>query len=140
MSTVVATVEGPGEVEAVPILIRRIAAAAVPDTVPHVPRPIRIKRDRFLKENELEQDVDLTARQSGPDGGVLIVLDADDDCPPKRAATILRRTTHARSDRPIKVVVARTLRALHLRKRLSARSARSVIHRFGSPGAPAISS
>ena len=107
MSTIVAIVEGPGEVEAVPILIRRIAATAVPDVVPHVPRPIRVKRDRFLKENELERYVDLAARQSGPDGGVLIVLDADDDCPPELAATILRRATRARSDRPIKVVLAR---------------------------------
>ena len=107
MSTIVAIVEGPGEVDAIPILIRRIAATAVPDVVPHVPRPIRVKRDRFLKENELERYVDLAARQSGPDGGVLIVLDADDDCPPELAATILRRATRARSDRTIKVVLAR---------------------------------
>ena len=107
MSTIVAIVEGPGEVDAIPILIRRIAATAVPDVVPHVPRPIRVKRDRFLKENELERYVDLAARLSGRDGGVLIVLDADDDCPPELAATILRRATRARSDRPIKVVLAR---------------------------------
>ncbi len=106
MSTIVAIVEGPGEVEAVPILIRRIAAA-LPSAAPHVPRPIRIKRDRFLKANELERYVDLAARQSGPDGGVLIVLDADDDCPPELAATILRRATRARSDRPIRVVLAK---------------------------------
>lgn len=107
MSTIVAIVEGPGEVDAIPILIRRIAAAALPSAAPHVPRPIRVKRDRFLKEHELERYVDLAARQSGPDGGVLIVLDADDDCPPELAATILRRATRARSDRPIKVVLAR---------------------------------
>ena len=107
MSTIVAIVEGPGEVDAIPILIRRIAAIALPNTVPQVRRPIRVKRDRFLKENELERYVDLAARQSGPDGGVLIVLDADDDCPPELAATILRRATRARSDRVIKVVLAR---------------------------------
>ena len=107
MSTIVAIVEGPGEVDAIPILIRRIAATALPGVVPHIPRPIRVKRDRFLKENELERYVDLAARQSGPDGGVMIVLDADDDCPPELAATILRRATRARSDRPIKVVLAR---------------------------------
>ena len=107
MSTIVAIVEGPGEVDAIPILIRRIAATAIPDAVPHVPKPIRVKRDRFLKENELERYVDLAARQSDPDGGILIVLDADDDCPPELAATILRRATRARSDRLIKVVLAR---------------------------------
>ena len=106
MSTIVTIVEGPGEVEAIPILIRRIAAA-VSDVVPHVPRPIRVKRDRFLKANELERYVDLAARRSGPGGAVLIVLDADDDCPPGLAASILERATHARSDRLIEVVLAR---------------------------------
>ena len=107
MSTIVAIVEGPGEVDAIPILIRRIAAIALPNTVPQVRRPIRVKRDRFLKENELERYVDLAARQSGPDGGVLIVLDADDDCPSELASRILGRATRARSDRTIKVVVAK---------------------------------
>ena len=107
MSTIVTIVEGPGEVDAISILIRRIAATAMPDAVPHVPRPIRVKRDRFLKENELERYVDLAARQSGPNGGVLIVLDADDDCPSEVASTILGRAMRARSDRPIKVVLAK---------------------------------
>ena len=107
MSTIVTIVEGPGEVDAIPILIRRIAATAVPAAVPHTPWPIRVKRDRFLKENELERYVDLAARQSGPDGGVLIVLDADDDCPPELASRILRRATRARGDRRFKVVLAR---------------------------------
>lgn len=107
MSKIVTIVEGPGEVEAMPILIRRIAALAAPQAVPHVPRPIRVKRDRFLKENELERYVDLAGRQAGPDGSVLIVLDADDDCPPGLASTILGRATRARGDRVIKVVLAR---------------------------------
>ena len=107
MSTIVTIVEGPGEVVALPILIRRIAATAVPGTVPQVPRPIRVKRERFLKENELERYVDLAARQSSPDSIILIVLDADDDCPPGLASRIVRRATTARSDRRIEVVLAR---------------------------------
>lgn len=107
MSTIVAIVEGPGEVDAIPILIRRIAATAVPGAVPRVARPIRVKRDRFLKENELERYVDLAARQAGSDGRILVILDADDDCPPQLASGILRRATTARSDRRIQVVLAR---------------------------------
>ena len=61
MSTIITIVEGQGEVFAVPILIRRIAAA-VPSVVSQVPKPIRVKRNRFLKENELERYVDLAAR------------------------------------------------------------------------------
>ena len=107
MHRIITIVEGSGEVAALPILVRRIADAALPGAAPQVPRPIRVRRDQFLKEKELERYVDLAARQTGPDGGVLIVLDADDDCPPERATDILRRATKARSDRRIQVVLAR---------------------------------
>ena len=107
MQRIITIVEGSGEVAALPILVRRIADAALPGAAPQVPRPIRVRRDQFLKENELERYVDLAARQSGPDGGVLIVLDADDDCPPERATEILRRATKTRSDRRIQVVLPR---------------------------------
>lgn len=106
MPTIVTIVEGPGEVSAVPILIRRIAGVVEPSLVPRVPKPIRVKRGRFLKENELERYVDLAARQAGPDGRILILLDADDDCPPQRASEILKRATAVRSDRRIQVVLA----------------------------------
>ena len=106
MPTIVTIVEGRSEVSAVPILIRRIAAAVEPSLVPRVPKPIRVKRGRFLKENELERYVDLAARQAGSDGRILILLDADDDCPAQRASEILERATAVRSDRRIQVVLA----------------------------------
>ena len=106
MPVIIAIVEGVGEVQAVPILIRRIADAIVPGTVPRVPKPIRVNRDRLLKEGELERYVDLAARQSGADGRILILLDADDDCPRERAPTILQRAKATRSDRRIRVVLA----------------------------------
>ena len=106
MSTIITIVEGQGEVFAVPILIRRIAAAVEPSVAPQVPKPIRVKRHRFLKENELERYVDLAARQAGPDGCILIILDADDDCPPERASEVLQRATAVRSDCRIRVVLA----------------------------------
>lgn len=106
MPTIMTIVEGPGEVNALPILLRRNAVAVAPSVVPRVPKPIRVTRGRFLKENELERYVDLAARQAGSDGCILIILDADDDCPPQVAADILDRATTARSDRRIKVVLA----------------------------------
>ena len=106
MPTLITIVEGRGEVLAVPILIRRIAAAVAPSLLPRVPKPIRIERGRFLRENELERYVDLAARQAGSDGRILIILDADDDCPAQRASAILERATTARSDRRIQVVLA----------------------------------
>lgn len=106
MPTLVTIVEGQGEVSAVPILIRRIAAVVAPSLVPWVPMPIRIRRESFLKENELERYVHLAARQAGSDGRILILLDADDDCPPQLASEILQRARKVRSDRRIEVVLA----------------------------------
>lgn len=46
MPTIAVIVEGHGEVEAVPILIRRIAAVETPGLFPDVPQPIRMERAR----------------------------------------------------------------------------------------------
>jgi hypothetical protein len=107
MTRLVAIVEGHGEVEAVPILIRRIVAAAVPGAGVEVAAPIRIPRSRLLKENELERVVELAARLSGQEGRILILLDADDDCPLHLGDQIRKRATAARSDRSIGVVLAK---------------------------------
>ena len=106
MPVIIAIVEGYGEVEAVPILIRRIADAIVPGTVPQVQKPIRVPRNRLLKEGELERYIELAASQSGADGRILIILDADDDLPCEKGPEILRRAKATRSDRRIRVVLA----------------------------------
>jgi hypothetical protein len=104
---IVAIVEGHGETEAAPLLVRRIAQAISPETVVDVPKPIRIKRNRLLKEGELERAVELAARTSGTEDGILILLDADRDCPKNLAPEILRRASVARGDRVIRVVLAK---------------------------------
>jgi len=104
---IVAIVEGHGEVEAVPLLVRRIAAEISADRVAELPQPIRVQRQKLLKEGELERAVELAARKAGAGGGILILLDADDDCPEQLAARILRRATTARADRAIRVVLAK---------------------------------
>lgn len=58
---IIAIVEGHGEAAAVPILIRRIVGALLPGVVPDVPRPIRVKRQRVLKEGDLDR-----ARENSP--------------------------------------------------------------------------
>jgi len=78
--TVVCIVEGDGEVRAIPILIRRLAAArGIYDLT--IPPPIRVHRDQFLnRTDEFERKV-LLASAKAQGGVVLILLDADDDCP-----------------------------------------------------------
>lgn len=93
-------VEGHGEVQAVPVLIRRIA--------PHVQiRTIRVKKDRFLKRGELEREVEAAGELAGETGAVLILLDADQDCPASLGPAIRDRARLARSDRRIMVALAK---------------------------------
>ena len=100
-------VEGHGEVEAVPILLRRIAERVVPGIALEVPRPIRVKRHQVLKAEELERAVALAAGRAGPRGGILVLLDADDDCPAELASGLLHRARLSRPDRLIRVVLAK---------------------------------
>ena len=100
-------VEGHGEVEAVPVLLRRIAERVAPGIALEVPRPIRVKRHQILKAEEMERAVALAAGRAGPNGGILVLLDADDDCPADLASGLLHRARQSRSDRPIRVVLAK---------------------------------
>ena len=52
MPRIAAIVEGDGEVEAVPILIRRIAAVETPGVFPEVPKPNKVQRGRILKPGD----------------------------------------------------------------------------------------
>ena len=68
MLTIASIVEGHGEVEALPILLRRIAKVVLPDSRISVPRPIRVKRQRVVKPGELEWYVQLAAVRAGAYG------------------------------------------------------------------------
>ena len=106
--TIASIVEGKGEVEAVPLLLRRVALRVSPDVPVRVLRPIRVPRNRILKDGQLERNVELAARAMGRGrGGILILLDADDCYPKRMAEEMLRRANAARSDRHIRVVLAK---------------------------------
>lgn len=107
MVRIIAIVEGHGEVQAVPILIRRIALMETPESAPDVLPPIRVGRQRLLRQGELERTIELAARKTGAGGRILVLLDADHDCPRDLAREILERATAARSDRAIRVVLAK---------------------------------
>src|SRR4029450_10329381 len=79
MTKIVPIVEGHGEVAAVPILIRRIAEVVSPGRSLEVLPPIRVSRQRLLKEGELERAAELAGRKAQPDGGILVLLDAERD-------------------------------------------------------------
>jgi hypothetical protein len=97
-------VEGHGEVQAVPILVRRIAAMLeLPCTI--LP-PIRQPRTTTIKPGELERAVTLLGNKVGQGGAILVLLDADDDPACTLAPTLLARARAARPDRRVCVVLA----------------------------------
>ena len=106
MARVVAIVEGHGEAEAVPLLIRRIGQEVSPLSTPDVVKPIRVPRGRMLKAGELDRYVRLAAIRVGAEGRILVLLDANGDCPAELRTTILDRVRAVRSDLPIEVVLA----------------------------------
>ncbi|RKT44953.1 hypothetical protein BDD21_2361 [Thiocapsa rosea] len=105
MTTVVSIVEGDGEVAALPILLRRICAWLTPDVHAAVSQPIRVRRDRFLnRDDEFRRHLLLAAAKSGEKGWILVLLDADDDCPAELAAQVLERARAVVPHRAVSVV------------------------------------
>ncbi|NVZ07797.1 DUF4276 family protein [Allochromatium humboldtianum] len=100
-------VEGDGEVAALPILLRRLAEWRSPGIYPDVPTPIRVHRDRFLnRDNEFCRHLHLAAGKCGEHGWILVLLDADDDCPAKLGENILQRAQDCVPHRPVSAVLA----------------------------------
>ena len=100
-------VEGHGEVQAVPVLLRRLASALDPTLTLQVEQPIRITKSKLLQAGELERAVELAARKVGRAGGILILLDSDEDCPATLGPALLSRACAVRRNVPISVVLAK---------------------------------
>ena len=107
MPKIVTIVEGHGEVEAVPVLLRRIVEAVAPNANVEVTPPIRVDRYKIVKPTELERAIELAARIANGDGCVLVLLDAEGDCPAELGPDLLRRASGTRPDRAIRVVLAK---------------------------------
>lgn len=134
---VVPIVEGHGEVAAVPVLLRRLAAEIDAPRAVDIRKPIRVPKGRMTKSGELERYVSLAALSAGPTGAVLVLVDADDDCPAQIGPELLGRATSARPDHPMSVVVAmREFESWFLAAAPSLRSQRGLRDDLGSPDDP----
>ena len=100
-------VEGKGEVEAIRLLVRRIQIEVAPDLQIKIAQPWRTGRYKLVKPGELERVVELTARQLQPPRALLILIDADDDCPAELGPRLLQRAKAARPDVSIGLVLAK---------------------------------
>ncbi|HEY3325736.1 MAG TPA: DUF4276 family protein [Novimethylophilus sp.] len=107
MTAIASIVEGDGEVAALPVLIRRLMEWQKPGRYADMPPPIRVHRDRFLnKDEEFRRHLLLAAGKCGENGCILVLLDADDDCPATRGIDILTRAQAVVPHRRISVVLA----------------------------------
>lgn len=103
----VPVVEGHGEDAAVPVLVRRLLHAAG-DYETVVARPFRTKRNAVVRPGELERAVRtaVTLRTGDTvDARVLVILDADDDCPVELATDLGARARRVLNC-PVQVVIA----------------------------------
>jgi hypothetical protein len=99
-------VEGDGERDALPVLLRRIIRDIDPTSYVDVRRPNRYPKGRLKQRSHLSQAVDLAARQLTPPCAVIVLIDADDDCPADLGPRLLEWAQGARDDIPIAVVLA----------------------------------
>ncbi len=97
-------VEGHGEVEAVPVLLRRLLGEAGAFGL-DVGKPIRKKRWEFVQEDSLRKTVQLALLQ--PDcSAILILFDSDDDCPKELAGAVEGWARKEARETPCQVVMA----------------------------------
>jgi hypothetical protein len=74
-------IEGTGEMEAVPLLVRRICHELLGFFTLETTRPVRITKSKLLRTGELERAIRLAHIVNQALGPIIVVLDADDDCP-----------------------------------------------------------
>ena len=107
MSAVASIVEGDGEVAALPILLRRLGDWLTPDQAVNVLPPIRVRRDRLInRDDEFRRHLLLAAAKCADSGWILVLLDADDDCPAELGAQLLARASAVVPHRRVSVVLA----------------------------------
>ena len=95
--SVVSIVEGKAELASIPLLLRRLGVDAAP--------AFRVKRNLVVKPGQLERAIQQAIRDRQNATAVLVLLDADKDCPAKLAPALLARArdvTHL----PVSVVFA----------------------------------
>lgn len=133
--SIVPIVEGHSEQQSVPLLLRRIQAQLGAYQV-HIARPFRVKRSLIVREGELERAVKQALRSRENAGALLVLLDADDDCPVTLGQSLLARC-RACTEVPAAVVLAnREFEAWFLGAKDSLRAVRGIRQDVQTPPEP----
>jgi hypothetical protein len=98
-------VEGHGEVPAVPVLIRKLAELMGIPFV-QVGAPFRSKRSQLAQKDGLQRVIG-RAREEPGCKAILVLFDADDDCPKEEAPKLLRWAEEAAAPSPCALIMAK---------------------------------
>jgi hypothetical protein len=98
-------VEGHSEVEAVPVLLRRLLADEQRLDI-KIARPVRTGRYKIVRPGELERAFQYARLHSEGCNAILLLLDADDDLPCELGPRLLMQAQQVAADLPGKVVLA----------------------------------
>jgi hypothetical protein len=99
---IVPVVEGQSEEHAMGVLMRRVLhELGVFDL--GVARPFRVKRQRVVRDGELERSIVQAERSRPGASAVFVILDADEDCPADLSSHLLERA-RVQTDLPVCVV------------------------------------
>lgn len=99
-------VEGHGESEAFPIVLRRIGQAIDPQAAVEIVHNVRVSRSSVVRPGVLERAVELMGRRLGSGGALFILLDSDEDPPCELGPALLGRAQARRADLRISVILA----------------------------------
>lgn len=138
--TIPSIVEGHGEVKALPVLLRRLVYDAAPQLICNIPPPIRVPRASFIhRDRELERSIQLAALKAGDPqhSFILLLFDADEDCPARLAPDLLARSKGVRPDHAMALTLAKCeFEAWFAAAAESLRGKRSLPEDLGRPSAP----
>ena len=87
---IVPIVEGHAEVHSVPVIMRRLIAD-LPQMYVEIGTPVREKRQRVVQPGRLENAIELVITQRPGVKAIVLLIDADDDCPAVLAPDLLNR-------------------------------------------------
>ena len=128
-------VEGQGDEAAVPLLLRRLRDEAQAWGL-EVGRPHRRRRTQLVKKDSLQSAVRVAALRENC-AAILVLFDADDDCPKELAPTLEEWAREAAGGKPCAVVMAnREYEAWFLAAAESLRGRRGLPENLVSPPDP----
>ena len=105
--TIASIVEGHGEQNAIRPLLTNIISSSEGTVYPRIVAPYRVPWGSLVnRPDDLERAAQIVLREGGPCSRLLVLLDADGNCPASLGPTLLRRLIVRFPDTPVSVSVA----------------------------------